>query len=343
MPVLRKSFRERSTVVLGVVGIAVIALVVAGALSASAVRRAVTETAYHARFGEAGGLREGDDVRVAGLRVGSVTDVTLKDRQVDVRFSLDDDVELGAATTAEIKSATVLGRKFLQLRPLDTPGQDPLAAGATIPIERTRTPFDVQSRLEGLTREVAPLDAEQLSTALDTVSASLADTPDEVRLALDGVRRAAATVTSRDDALLKLLQGASEVSGLLASRAGEVTTLVRDANGLLTELTLRREALRAVLVNVDALVAQVRGLAADNADRLGPALAELDGVTDLLRRNEGNIAALVEGLRNYVGSLGEAVNGGPWFYGYIANLVPSNMAQQTVDSLLGQLPQGGAR
>lgn len=336
MPVLKSSFRERNPFILGVIAATVIALVVVGSLSASRIKSALTEVEYHARFSEAGGLREGDDVRVSGLSVGQVKQLSIKENQVHVTFTVDHAVSVGDQSIAEIKSATVLGRKFLQVT---SHGDDDMADGTVIPRARTRTPFDVQARLEGLGGELEPLNKKQLANALDTVSSTLEQTPEEVRAALEGVRRASEVVNKRDAALLNLLQSASQVSGLLASRTGEVTKLVRDANGLLKELTLRRAALQAVLTNVNGLLEQLRGLAMDNDRRIGPALKELDKVSTLLENNEGNISALIEGLRNYTGSLGEAVNGGPWFYGYIANLVPSNLAQQTTESLLSQLPR----
>lgn len=338
MPALSKKFAERDLSLIGMIGAVVVAVVVVGSLQASNLRSALTESGYHARFTEAGGLREGDDVRVSGLNVGRVDAVTIESNEVDVAFSIEDGISLGDATKVEIKSATVLGRKYLQVTPA---GKGEMAAGDVIPAERTLTPFDVQSRLEGLGGEIADLDGDQLSKALGTVAETLEGTPEELRTALDGVTRASRVITKRDDALLGLLDSAATVSKVLAGRSGEVTTLVKDANALLNELTVRRAAIRAVLVNANALLGQVKGLAQDNARQIGPSLRELTRVNQLLVDNEANITAAIEGLRNYTGSLGEAVNGGPWFYGYIANLVPTNLAQQTVDSLLAQLPKGG--
>jgi phospholipid/cholesterol/gamma-HCH transport system substrate-binding protein len=339
VPALSKKFAERNLSLIGVIGAVVVALIVVGSLQAANLRSALTESGYHARFTEAGGLREGDDVRVSGLSVGRVDAVTIESNEVDVAFSIEDGIELGDATRVEIKSATVLGRKYLQVTPA---GEGEMQAGDVIPAERTLTPYDVQSRLEGLGGEITALDDQQLSRAIGTVAETLEGTPAELRTALDGIARASRVITKRDDALLGLLDSAASVSKVLAGRSSEVTTLVKDANSLLNELTVRRAAIRAVLVNANALVAQVKGLTEDNARQIGPSLRELKRVNRMLVDNDANITAAIEGLRNYTGSLGEAVNGGPWFYGYIANLVPTNLAQQTVDSLLAQIPQGGA-
>ena len=121
-------FAERNPVVLGVVGALAVALIVVGSLSAARIKGVLTEREYHARFTEAAGLRPGDDVRVAGLTLGTVSSLSIEDDQVEVAFRLDKDVRLGRDTQAEIKSATVLGRKFLDRegKPLEDAVQEAL-------------------------------------------------------------------------------------------------------------------------------------------------------------------------------------------------------------------------
>ena len=72
---------------------------------------------YAAQFAEAGGLKEGNEVRVAGVKVGKVTDISLDGAQVvTVKFRVKVD-ELGDQTTAAVKVKTMLGQKYLALEP----------------------------------------------------------------------------------------------------------------------------------------------------------------------------------------------------------------------------------
>jgi virulence factor Mce family protein len=333
MPVLSKRFSERNPITLGLAGIVVVVLLVGGSLGSAGAYRALTAQEYIARFAEAGGLIVGDRVRLAGLEVGEVTDIRLEGGAVTVAFGVEGG-SLGDRTRASIKTATVLGKKFLQVYP-DGRGELP---DGMIPLARTSSPYDVQDQLGTLTREVSEVDVPQLADSLNTLSDTLADTPERLRVAVDGVSRVSQTIASRDEALRGLLESANGVTGLLAERSGEITKLVADGDLLLSELSARRDAIRALLVHTTAVVDELDGLAADNRDQLGPALAELDGVLDLLIRNEDSLTASIEGLRNYTGSLGEAVSGGPWFYGYVPNLTGSSFSQQTLTSILDQLP-----
>jgi len=111
-------------------------------------------------------------VRVSGLGVGKVSDVRLEGTKVLVDFTVRDGVELGDRTEAAIKTETVLGTKFLEL----TPRGDGNLTG-TIPIERTKSPYDLPDALGDLTTTISALDTAQLSSALTTLADTFKDTP----------------------------------------------------------------------------------------------------------------------------------------------------------------------
>lgn len=326
------------TVRLGVVGLLVVTILVGVALSAAGIRDAVTTDAYSARFSEVGGLNPGDQVRVAGVQAGTVDAIDLEPGAVVVHFTVDRSGRIGTETGATIRTATVLGTKFLDVEPS---GPGALEEGSEIPLARTRSPFDVQQILNRLTRETGELDVPTLARSLGTVADTLDRTPPELRAAISGLTRLSDTIAARDEGLRQLLANANGVTGILAQRSGQITQILADGNLLLGELVARRDAINGVLVQTTAVFNQLNGLVEDNQEQIDPALRELSQVLDLLHRNRDGIAATIEGLRNYAGSLGEAVSGGPWFYGYIPNLAPTNLSQQTLDGLLASLPSGG--
>jgi phospholipid/cholesterol/gamma-HCH transport system substrate-binding protein len=114
------SYRERNPVVLGAVGTLVLAAVAALVFFYQDLPLIGGGTTYQAEFTEAAGLRPDDEVRVAGIKVGEVTDVELvqdgSGDRVLVSFRVQD-AWLGDTTTAAIKLKTLLGRKFLALFP----------------------------------------------------------------------------------------------------------------------------------------------------------------------------------------------------------------------------------
>src|SRR3954469_2685905 len=108
-------FREKNPVVVGAVSLAVIAAFVLAAFKAEGLPLIGGGDTYYAAFSEAGGLKANDEVRVAGVRVGKVKKIELRDSSVRVEFKVDKGVKLGAATGAAIKVKTLLGAMYLGL------------------------------------------------------------------------------------------------------------------------------------------------------------------------------------------------------------------------------------
>src|SRR3954449_10556327 len=107
-----KPFRQRNPVVIGAVSLAVVALLVLAAFRAQDLPVIGGGDTYYAAFREAGGLKANDEVRVAGVRVGKVKKIELRDSSVRVEFKVDKGVKLGAATGAAINVKTLLGAMY---------------------------------------------------------------------------------------------------------------------------------------------------------------------------------------------------------------------------------------
>jgi phospholipid/cholesterol/gamma-HCH transport system substrate-binding protein len=313
----RRRRGERNPLLLGVVGLVLAAVGLLAAFNADRLPLIGGGSTYAAAFSEAAGLHPGDEVRVAGVKVGSVTAVGLDRDHVRVRFRVKD-AWIGDQTAAAIKIKTLLGRKYLALEPA---GDRELPAGGEIPLSRTTSPYDVLEAFAGLTRTVDAIDTGQLAKAFQTLAATFAGTPAEVRGSLRGLSALSATIASRDALLRQLLSRTKTVTAVLAARSGDLTALIADANRLLTEVRNRRAVISALLVDTSALAIQLSGLVADNRARLGPALSELHGVVELLRRNQANLDRSLALLAPFVRVFANTVGNGRWFDTYLQNLV----------------------
>ena len=315
-------FREQNPAVIGGIGIAVIAVVLIAALNTSSILN-MGGSGYSALFSEAGGIKDGDPVKVGGLEVGRVTSVELDGPDVRVDFRVTDSAaRLGDTTSASISVATVLGEKFLKLSPGGAGSLDP---DLPIPRERTTAPYDLPDALATLTTTSQQIDVDQLSTALDTVSETLDRKGPQLRAAVEGVGRLSRTIVSRDAALRGLLGHARGVSGVLAERADQLKLLIADGNLLLGELESRKKAIGELLVNVSALAKELTGLVVDNREQIQPVLDRLNVVLANLQDNQDNIAKILVGATKYATGVGEAVSNGPFFNAYVQNLIPGNL------------------
>lgn len=327
-----KPFSERNPVILGVISAVVLAALMIGALQFRDLLTFARAHTYTASFADAGGLKTGAAVLVAGYEVGEVKDIALVDSHALVTFEVDDDIRVGDRSEAAIKTKVLLGSKMLEVTPRGEGTQH-----GTIPEERTTSPYQLPDALGDLSATISGLNTDQLSSSLTVLSQTFADTPPQLRAAMVGVARFSETLDQRDAQLRSLLGNANEATAILAQRSDQIVSLVHNTNALLVELESQSSALDHLSANFVALSKQLKGLIADNRTTLKPTLDRLNGVLTIVDNRKTKIQEALKGLRDYAISLGESVGSGPFFKAYLANLLPGQFLQPFIDAAFSDL------
>lgn len=329
---MKKAFAERSSLVIGAIGIGSIALAVLLALQFQKVpiiNQAKNVSAY---FDEAGGLFTGAAVWVSGYPVGKVSSITLEGPGVLVRFTVAKNIRLGDRTEAGIKTKGLLGTKTLDV----IPRGDGELAGA-IPIDRTTSPYQLPDALGDLASTISGLNTDQLSDSLASMAQTFSETPPDVRQAVAGVGRFADILSTRDTQLRTLLDNAAKATGVLAKHTDQVVGLVEDTNALLAQLQTQSVALDQIATNISAVSRQLKGFIVENRSQLRPTLDKLNAVLALVDNRKERIQLAIKGLHTYAMSLGESVSSGPFFNAYVVNLFPGQFVQPYVDAAFSDL------
>jgi phospholipid/cholesterol/gamma-HCH transport system substrate-binding protein len=327
-----KPFRERNPVIIGIIGIAVIAVMMLGAFRADRLPIIGSGDTYHADFAEIGALKTGNEVRVAGVSVGKVEGIELKGNRVRVTFKIDKGTKFGTETGADIRVRTLLGAEFLALTP-EGPGQ--LPRGSIIPIDRTIAPYDVVQAFSELSKTTDEIDIPELSKALDILAEVSASTPEEFRGAIKGVSELSRNLAARDDQINALLVNLKKVSGVLNSRNDELVTLFKDSDVLFRAISERRDSIHQLLVSTQSISTQLRGLVKDTRADLKPALDQLDVVTTMLRKNEASLDEALGDYPTFTRVFANALGTGPWFDTYLGGLVSGSGVRQQIEDALG--------
>ncbi|MBA4607717.1 MCE family protein [Aeromicrobium sp. Marseille-Q0843] len=314
-----KPFRERNPVIVGAVSLAIIAAILLLASQAARLPIIGGGAEYAAEFTEVGGLKKGDDVRLAGVRVGEVADLELHGDKVRVVFRVKKDRDrLGSQTGASVRIKSLLGTMYVSLEP---DGSGTLAKGAVIPVTRTQAPYDIVQAFSGLTETTQQIDNDQLAQALDTINDVAAKTPDEFREAVTSVTALSNSLASRDAEIKTLLENIDGISTVLADRNTEFAKLFEDGSVLFEALTARRDAIHAVLVGVTDMSQEISTLVTETRADLKPALDRLAGVVAVLRKNEANITSAIDQLPAYYAMVANNSSNGPWLDAYVYNLL----------------------
>ena len=317
-------FRERNTTVIGAIGLALILLVLAASFKTDSLPFVGGGKVYKAEFSEAAGLQKMDEVRVAGVKVGKVTGISLKAKcegtggagcvLVTMRIK---GVHLGALTSAAIRIKTVLGRKFVMLEPS---GDGNLSSSDPIPMARTTAPFDVSPAFQQLASTVGSIDSDLLAKSFTTLADDFRSSPADVKASLNGLSRLSQTIASRDAKLRTLLDRASGVTQVLADRDEDLVAFLKDSDLLLQEVKARRAAIHKLLTTTTELSEQLIGLVRENRAQLAPALASLKTVTDMLKANQSNLDLGLQRLAPFVRLFANNLGNGRWFDTYVYNL-----------------------
>ena len=323
-PRVGKSFTSRNPTPIGAIGLVFIVVLLFAAFNASSLPLIGGGTSYSAMFTTSADLKEGDDVRIAGVKVGEVDTVAI-DRSaglVKVSFKVKDGW-VGNDSYARIKLRTLLGRKYVEL---DSQGTSQMKAGTTIPQSRTESPFDVYPAFSALTDTVQNINTTQLAQAFNTLASDFSGTPASVKPVVTGLSRLSLTISSRDSQLRTLLARANAVTGVLAARDQDLQTLLSDGNLLLNELNARRDAIHSLLINTQTLSIQLTGLVADNQKTLDPLLTQVNKVLKQLNDNQDSLDRGLALLGPFYRVFNNVIGNGRWFDNYIQNLSVAGVA-----------------
>jgi len=325
-------YRGANLIKAGIMGVVLIVLVISVGLQPEKLIQWATSVRYQALFTEAGGITVGNDVTMSGIKIGSVTDVSLENGDALVKFTTAGKYPVGSQTTAHIRTGSLLGERVLTL---ESAGSGTLSQTDVIPTSRTSSPYSLTDAVSDLTTNTAGTDTGQLNQSLDTLSATIDQLAPQLGPTFDGLSRLSKSINGRNEDLATLLKSASEVSVVLGERSTQLNTLILNANDLLGVLDDRRGAIVDLLANTTAVSQQLTGLVADNEAQLAPTLERLNAVTEVLEKNRDNITNALPNVKKFMLSQAETLANGPYYNAYVPNLNPAQILQPFIDYAFG--------
>lgn len=325
-------YRGANLIKAGIMGVVLIVLVISVGLQPEKLIQWATSVRYQALFTEAGGIAIGNDVTMSGIKIGSVTDVSLENGDALVKFTTAGKYPVGSQTTAHIRTGSLLGERVLTL---ESAGSGTLSQNDVIPTSRTSSPYSLTDAVSDLTTNTAGTDTGQLNQSLDTLSATIDQLAPQLGPTFDGLSRLSKSINGRNEDLATLLKSASEVSVVLGERSTQLNTLILNANDLLGVLDDRRGAIVDLLASTTAVSQQLTGLVADNEAQLAPTLERLNAVTEVLEKNRDNISNALPNIKKFMLSQAETLANGPYYNAFVPNLQPAQLLQPFIDYAFG--------
>ncbi|KAA2250188.1 MCE family protein [Solihabitans fulvus] len=280
-------------------------------------------TTYTARFRTVAGLHSGDDVRVAGVRVGQVGDLRIVDRdQAEVVLEVQRDVTLPAGVTATIKYRNLIGQRYVELgRGTATDINATLPPGARIPLDRTQPALDLTDLFNGfkpLFQALNPEDVNKLSFEIIQVLQGEGGTIDTL---LAHTASLTSTIAGKDEVIGKVVDNLNSVLDSLNSRGDELSQVVVTTQQLISGLAADRKAIGSAIGALGDLADSTAGLLASARQPVKDDIAALGLLAGNLNDSKDVVRHFVQSLPDKLRGLTRSADYGSWANFYLCGVV----------------------
>jgi phospholipid/cholesterol/gamma-HCH transport system substrate-binding protein len=274
---------------------------------------------YRAEFVDATGVVKGDDIRIAGVKVGTVKDVEIVDRsRALVTFTVDETTRLSEATRAAIRYRNLVGQRYIALS--DGIGDsDALPEGSTIPVGRTTPALDLTVLFNGfkpLFQALSPSDINQLSYEIVQVFQGEGGT-------LEGLLAHTASVTTtlaaRDQVIGDLVDNLNEVLDHLGDRDEQLSRLITTFRTFVGGLEDDREAILGSLDQISALSVQTADLVSGMRVPFVSDVKQLRRLAGNLDEGKSELDRALQVLPIKLDKIGRTATYGSWFNFYLCH------------------------
>jgi phospholipid/cholesterol/gamma-HCH transport system substrate-binding protein len=250
------------------------------------------KSTYRAELAEAGSVKTGDSVRVAGVPVGEVTALDLLDDRVRMTFTVDSHVFIGDRTTLDIRMLTVAGGHYVAVAP----------AGATalgskpIPVDHVSLPYSLEQTFRDAAAPIAHIDAGTLRENLTALQQATTTTPEGIRrmgAALDSI---VTILQQQKSDISRTLGVASEFGAALDSVKSQIGQLIGSIGSIETIAAGKRAEIREALSLTADLTSRLAALEPGWKNTLQPMsdalVTALPQLQELGKRLDGVLASL---------------------------------------------------
>jgi phospholipid/cholesterol/gamma-HCH transport system substrate-binding protein len=274
---------------------------------------------YRAVFSDVTGLEEGDDIRVAGVRVGEVEGIRIKDRTLaEVTFTVTADRPLLTSTGAVVRYRNLVGQRYIAL----TGGAGDstlLRPGGTIPLSRTQPALDLNALLNGFKPLFAALSPDDVNQLATEIIKTLQGEGGTVNSLLAHTASLTTTLADRDELIGSVIDNLNSVLKTLDERGGRFSGLLKQLRRVISGLSTDRKPIGKSLVSIGDLTKATSGLLHDARPPLKDDIAELGELTGTLNRNEKTVEGVLKRLPNKLTELTGTASYGSWFNFYLCD------------------------
>jgi len=300
---------------------------------------------YKAVFTDVTGVATGDDVRIAGVSVGSVKSVEIvqKDKAL-VTFGVDPDVPITTNTTATLRFRNLIGQRYMALTQGSEGGTTPLRPGSTIPLERTQDALDLNLLLNGFKPVFEALSPGDTNKLAFEIVQTLQGESGNVESLLARTSSLTNTLAGRDQLIGDVVTNLSEVLDTIGSRDDELTTTIETLQEFVSGLKKDRNAILDSLDSISGLTEETSDLLVKGRPDITADVKQLNRLTKNLSKpkNLNDFEDSLQILPIKLKKVGNLASNGSLFNFYVCTLeVSFSDVPPEIQQILGSILKPG--
>ncbi|MGE2724205.1 MlaD family protein [Mycolicibacterium pulveris] len=243
---------------------------------------------------DAATLRPGDTVRIVGVNVGKIKDLTIEPHQVRVRALVDDDMFVGDQSQIEVRMRTVVGGYYTAIVSL---GNEPLGEEA-IPVERVSMPYNLVRTVTDATRITDEVDARPIRESLANLQRGLAGNNVET---LSAVLAAGDSLTSAIDQqrgqISEILNLSDEYIHALSNYTGQLKAMLSNVSLIEQTLVLYSQGFGQALAGMGDILDSLNPIGQFYADHRDKFIEKVRNWQEIVQTWADRSGLVVRGLR----------------------------------------------
>jgi phospholipid/cholesterol/gamma-HCH transport system substrate-binding protein len=297
---------------------------------------------YQAVFSDATGVVKGDDIRIAGVKVGSVKKVEILDQtKAKVYFDVADSSIVTHSSTATIRYRNLVGQRYISMTQ-GVGNLDRMAAGATIPESRTQPALDLTVLFNGfkpLFAALSPADINKLSAEVVQIFQGEGGNLNQL---LQSTASLTNTLADRDQVIGQTIDNLNSVLGTIAGRDKELSSLIVEFKNFMAGLVQDKDAILGSLDSISALANQTSDLTVGIRPSLVKDVKNLRATATNLNKGRAELDRAMQILPIKLKLIGRTAIYGSFFNFYLCQF-QGNVVLPTGGSLPIKYDVGGAR
>jgi phospholipid/cholesterol/gamma-HCH transport system substrate-binding protein len=264
-------------------------------------------TTVTADFAYINGVHPGSPVRILGVPVGTVTDITPRGNAVRVVMSITSDDAIAADAEAYVMNPSVISDRFVEIGPVYQGGEE--LGDSVIPVERSHSPINFDQLLDSvdvIATAVGPEGAD-----LGAAAAELAETTDgtgpAVNEAIRNIAQATAVIGGNSENIGALVETVNQLITAVDRRDGAVESVVDSLDRLGQEFRTQDLDVGTPIAQLTSMFDELDRLLAGRGDDLRAALDNAADLTGRLATHEAQFAELMDVLPLAMQNIGRTI------------------------------------